>query len=49
MALVGGLDALFVLALVVLLTGSRKELRFVPCHCDRPQCAGVRREWVRVA
>lgn len=18
-------------------------LRFVPCHCDRPQCSGVRR------
>lgn len=49
LVVVGGLDAVFVLAGVVLLTGPRKELRFVPCHCGRFDCAGVRREWVRVA
>ncbi len=43
---VGGLDAVLVLAGVVALTGPCKELKFVPCHCDRPDCAGVRRVWV---
>ena len=45
LAVVGGLDVVLVLAGVVTLTGPRKELRFVPCHCDRPDCAGIRRVW----
>ena len=48
LALVGGLDAVLILAGMVLVTGRRKELRFVPCRCGRPECAGVRREWVAV-
>lgn len=48
LSVVGGLDAVLVLAGVVALTGPRKELRFVPCHCDRPDCAGLRRVWVEV-
>ena len=46
MTVVGGLDAALVLAGLVAVTGPRKELRFVPCRCERPECAGFRREWV---
>lgn len=49
LSVVGGLDAVLVLAGVLALAGPRKELRFVPCGCVRPGCAGVRREWVTVA
>jgi len=48
LAVVGGLDAVLVLAGVVALSGPRKELRFVPCHCARPECAGIRRVWAEV-
>lgn len=48
LAVVGGLDAVLALAGMVAATGPRKELRFVPCRCERPKCAGVRREWAAV-
>lgn len=47
LSVVGGLDAVLVVAGVVMLTGPRRELGFVPCACSRPHCAGFRREWVR--
>ncbi len=49
MTVIGGLDVVLVLVGVVALIGPRKELRFAPCGCARPECAGLRREWVALS